>query len=384
MGILIAAIVSLIAMVLSWRARTRRLANAKKRAAERAARAANGQTIPGDTADFTANPTRKEIEGPAWRQRLIKALQDNGVSQPPRELKVGRARVVVGIMLVLGGALSILWFTFNGSVADEAYDLPGLLAQRDEGWHRMILTPIVILIYFVGLIFGGYFFRRGQRTLAPDAFAELDRLPDRHPLLFLRSFSRDPSDTVIRSGFAVGDSFELAVAKELHEIGPVIAIGKPEERLPPIGAGRLYVTEDRWQPTVLELISASQLILLVSGATKGLLWELRSIVEQADPSKLIVCIPGDKSATRRRTAWKEFRELTHDVFPKPLPEDPGWAIFMHFDKLWNPVLVGARLRLTSVGSRTIRTALRSIILRDSNLGPGYNRRLPRGSWSQQG
>ena len=43
---------------------------------------------------------------------------------------------------------------------------------------------------------------------------------------------------------------EQELADILEHVGPVVAVGKPGEPLPELGAARLYVSHDEWQGKV--------------------------------------------------------------------------------------------------------------------------------------
>lgn len=325
--------------------------------------------------------------GIEWRDRLLRTLFDNGVSQPIRDANAGHALVRLGWVATIGAALLMLtlafWNAASGDIDMSDYDeimrLPGTSGQEiawlaaekervrlqremDHDRHVAIFAAVAGILYPAGITLAVRLFPKGRRTLAPDAFAEFDRLPDRRPVLFLRPFERDPSDkaTLIK-GLAPGDPFELAAVKELRRLGPVIAVGKPGEKLPPLGAGRLYVPEDRWQTVILELLAASQYVFFVFGSTAGLFWELQTIVERVHPAKVIVCIPPDRRGENRREAWLRFRDRTRDVFPKPLPENPGPAFLMHFDESWRPILVAPPSGPSILRTMNIRKAIRALV-----------------------
>jgi hypothetical protein len=68
----------------------------------------------------------------------------------------------------------------------------------------------------------------------------------------------------------------------------------------------------QWQETVLWFRSECQLILLVYSGTQGVLWELSSIVERLDPSKLIICITGEGKISLKKRNW------TSEVTERPI------------------------------------------------------------------
>jgi hypothetical protein len=220
------------------------------------------------------------------------------------------------------------------------------LPALGERWFYILLI-IFLFCLTLAMILKQSFEANARRVLVPDAFAELDRLPDRRPILFLRSFRRDLNDTGIRSWFFPphGDSFEMIVTNMMREFGPVICIGKPGEDPPPVGSGRLYIYEEKWQQTVVEVLDVCQFVLLVHGSTTGLLFEVQQIVERVDPSKVIICVPHSRRRIASRLIiWEHFRTLTQNIFPRGLPTELGDALFVRFDSSWRPIIVESASR----------------------------------------
>src|SRR5206468_13108961 len=77
----------------------------------------------------------------------------------------------------------------------------------------------------------------------------------------------------------------------LFRYGPVVAVGRPGDRLRPLGAVRDYLTDDAWQARVEQLMRQACAIVLVAGRTAGLGWELRKIVELDLLGKLVLLFP---------------------------------------------------------------------------------------------
>jgi len=294
------------------------------------------------------------------RGHFVEVLRGSSIIRKPQDRSHGRTLFIVGYLLWLSGFLALLAVIWFGTQDDpDDYSIPGLIAQRDHAAATSILGVIPILLITAGWVAGVYLMNKGQRMQTPDVFSELDRLPDRRPILFLRPFSRDNTEGFFKFRTSTGDGFEMTVAKEMRKVGPVIAVGKPGEALPPIGAARFYIGDEYWKPTIIEILAASQFILLVYGSTAGLLWELQQIVESIDPSKLIICIPRQRNLGREHAAWQEFREKTRHIFPQPLPESVESAIFLRFEESWKPALVGVGGSRT--GKRAIRKALHACI-----------------------
>lgn len=143
-------------------------------------------------------------------------------------------------------------------------------------------------------------------------------------------------------------SYEQILAFAFRKLGPVIAIGKPEERLPELGALREYVEEDRWKKRVTELAAKSRLVVMQIGTSDGLIWELGRLVNRFKPEKLILAVPQRTRGWRRfiriglerkrQKTYRVFRQKTVSVFPQPLPERIGRSQFIYFESKWRPRL----------------------------------------------
>jgi TM2 domain-containing membrane protein YozV len=130
---------------------------------------------------------------------------------------------------------------------------------------------------------------------------ELLKKDPRPPVVYLRSF-HDDDQLMPGSGLmhrltaswqwtaAVTPEQELAMI--LNRAGPVIAIGKPGEELPELGAARLYVDDAGWQVKVTELLAQARLVVIRSGATASLRWELDQAAERVPRSRLLLVLLG--------------------------------------------------------------------------------------------
>ncbi|CAN0505465.1 unnamed protein product, partial [Phaeothamnion confervicola] len=86
---------------------------------------------------------------------------------------------------------------------------------------------------------------------------------------------------------------EEVISQFIGGVGPFVAIGKPGEPLPQLGAARAYLPDDGWQEVVLRWMNESRAILMVAGLTKWVDWELQQVVLHGYTSKLIVLFPPD-------------------------------------------------------------------------------------------
>lgn len=216
---------------------------------------------------------------------------------------------------------------------------------------------------------------RGKRLAAKraeDVLAE-DRRP---PVLYLRSFKDEDADKglsgVVRSGAATGarplsesviawgTREQEALAVLLRQVGPYVAVGKPGEPFPEVGAARMYLPDDQWQARVAQLIDEARLVVVRAGATEGLRWEVGQLVRRARPTSLLFVLPADGGQ------YSGFRRWANEVLPRPLPESQPAERMLVFGEGWQPGILPA--------SRTMRLTLEpfmrsnGIVLEGSFLG----------------
>ncbi|MGA1982664.1 MAG: RDD family protein [Acidobacteriaceae bacterium] len=226
-----------------------------------------------------------------------------------------------------------------------------------SGVCLMIVAPVVGLVLaflnpligggiWVGLSFGAAaLLKRGKHHRARGAVDVLAHDP-RPPVLYLRSFGADDR-TAQKVGqaisirgvdFTVPTTEEEQIAKVASRIGPLVAIGRPDEALPSLGAARMYVADDQWQARVLDMIGKSSIILMRAGKTEGFFWEVGQVVKHNRPDRLIWLVPFSENN------FRIFAERANTLLPKPLPLNPGPATqkvgslyaWIWFESDWTP------------------------------------------------
>jgi len=202
-----------------------------------------------------------------------------------------------------------------------------------------------------------------ERVLAEDA---------RPPIVYLRPFGTDRAEIARRLSSWVRISpregfektYEQRLARTLHEIGPLVAVGDPTERLPLLGAARTYAPDESWQETVDELTGRAGVVMLHAGESEGFAWEVHHVVALNAPERVILSLPLDagRKEPSRQERYDAFRRRLGDVFPRPLPEAIGHCQFLYFDADWTPRLLGGRGTALPAGesepARTLRQLAR--------------------------
>jgi len=288
---------------------------------------------------------------------------------------LGRVLVATGVLAGVLGLLEILMVIPLGDEGAQAYfdKLPRVLqiviaAVPEETPLLLLMLPGVAVV-----VASFYVVRLGRRHLA-STYEVTEPHEFRDPILYLRPFAADESkalqpgvlgkiftltfdkwDWTWKSIFLHGVTrYEELLAYAFRRVGGIVAIGDPKERLPRLGATRIYAAtrepvrtqdEEAWKREVGAQISNARLVLLHIGSSEGLRWEIEKVVELADPLRVVLCVSPSgnlkpslptfhKLRAEAIKAWAEFREACGSAFPRGLPETIGDARFVRFDADW--------------------------------------------------
>ena len=185
--------------------------------------------------------------------------------------------------------------------------------------------------------------RSRARRAALKPATEARRLDDRPPVLFLRSFEND--QVSLRSAsmaFAVrlaDPAFEHAHLEDVLQtclsIGPVIAIGRPDDVVPPVGVPRLYVETIDWQEVVIGLMHDASLIVVGISDSTGLRWEVEQLTTRHYLEKTVFVVPPEQARNGR---------LLGSFIPFVFPQTAAWK-----DEV--APIAGTRLRVVGLTCR---------------------------------
>ena len=268
----------------------------------------------------------------------------------------------------LGWTLKLLglayWFILFSPLTDPLRNW--LNAQMDAQPQGYIWT----MLWFPAplLIFTGY--RLCQRRYVPKQGGDA-----RKPILFLRPFQDDEHTSLqpigltaqatgvrsqsvhSRSGqtdifnllwsahpirvlrmiadYGVGSS-EESIARFFERHGPVIAIGKPGEHLASPGAARMYLDDASWQDAILREMERAQAVVIQPAPSEGVRWELSTIREKVDPSRVLLCLI---SYWNNPEYYEELSSVVAGTLRVDLPRVIPYLkrpAFIYFDDGWNP------------------------------------------------
>ncbi|MFJ8645904.1 hypothetical protein ACIRNI_07250 [Streptomyces sp. NPDC093546] len=235
-------------------------------------------------------------------------------------LKGAAQRVGAWLLQIVGGLTALTGFTVWRSVLeDEDASIfrdghpNGLLPPALSRFMEFIAGDSALtghLLPTLVTLLGGTIYYSGQKLkrMSRRHFARIIGSPaevaDEPFVLYLRSFTDDPErrrgdiNATPGIGGMLGDltlssySEEEQLAAVLErKVAPMVAVGRPGEPLPEVGARRMYLPLDAWQEPVLELMRRARLVVLALGPGPGTMWELVQAARLLPPERLVLLVP---------------------------------------------------------------------------------------------
>jgi hypothetical protein len=217
---------------------------------------------------------------------------------------------------------------------------------------------------------------------------ELLQKDTRAPVVYLRSFGDD--GRAMDEGFwaavrqSVGSlaslvnlTIEQRLATHVGKVGPVVAIGRPGEDLPELGAARMYVADADWQALIRDIVVRSGMVLLQCGSTDGLKWEYSTVVSALKPDQLLLFFPyrfpynRKTQIKRREDMFHAFQAWAAPIMPMGLPRDIGESFFLYFSNAppWQPELLrkGAKISPEHTRRKLLRRLANETLFQPANL-----------------
>ncbi|HMD87288.1 MAG TPA: hypothetical protein VKO18_21580 [Terriglobia bacterium] len=201
---------------------------------------------------------------------------------------------------------------------------------------------------------------RGRKMRAPRALDILSS-GDRALVVLLRSFDDDDLiDPSFPATYHLAPGrYEERLVKALRLVGPAVALGRPGEPEPELGAARLYVKDEHWQEAIKYLLEKAGAVVATVGKSQGLWWEIELALSRVPPDKLIFFFPypagrkvresylrmmllqhpifgrwlrratASEMVAERERRYQLFRERFGPMFNGPLPPTLGSVRFLH-------------------------------------------------------
>jgi hypothetical protein len=275
--------------------------------------------------------------------------------------RLPRSPALAYFLVALGWALY-----FPAVVAALVSGVGVVLLLRAREWEPALWVALVLVAASCCAAASVWCRSLGWRILAGRADAGFNRDARPHTL-YLRPFQFDRS-WAPQDPFRMPRTYEEHFARVLGKFGPFVAIGRPGEPLPELGAGRVYVEDDVWQQRVQELMENAAVVLLTVGDSGGLQWELEQAVALAGPERLLLFVPFGSSpdqraqASARQSAYDAFRLWAQNVLPRGLPAQIGDSCFIYFAKDWTPLLLPPPEVTFLLGIKRVRVEVANQVL----------------------
>lgn len=196
--------------------------------------------------------------------------------------------------------VQFLYVGIAGMVLSILCSLIGAYLHFNTIWFHTLGFQVMICLPIMGASFLFYCIRKYQSFLSEkDDDFDINKDPY---ILYLRSFNddveTDKPQLVDRIAFYTEE--EILVVS-LKKLGKAVAIGRPGEKAPPLGAKRIYVSDDQWQDKVRELSTDARLVIFRLGETEGLKWEWNYCLDAIeDISKLLLVVPASMISEQNR------------------------------------------------------------------------------------
>ena len=219
----------------------------------------------------------------ARREHSMPALQSRSAI---RSWYIGTVLLGVGVVFVALSPWLVDWLLGQW---------PRQLDPAELADMKLNATPLMVILGMLPLFLGLRLRFRAKRI---DARAAADGHAAVAPaaVLYLRSFGSDQGVM----GMSLG--WEQQLVQVLGRVGQVVAIGRPGERLPPVGALRCYVGHADWQAEVARRLDAAPLVFIRVGDGEGVRWEVEQAMQRVAPQRLVLLVPARGRALQRFAA----------------------------------------------------------------------------------
>lgn len=286
--------------------------------------------IPSDLPD----PVVTVPSGEGWNLALREALADPDAA-PPKRPNFLLPIVVASFLTATVIVVFRVWLARPSATLEHAVYIRTAMLMVGT------IAADPIIRYFRRRLLANRAVRAADQLAAPDA---------RRPVLYLRSFALDetiaqPPLGAIVMGASSHNTSEQAMVASLGRLGPVIAIGRPGERLPPSGAARFYSADDTWRSKVANAAAAAQLVVWTSGTSPGLVWEIGYLLREVPFDRLAIWAHPHLlglARAEREAEWRHFTATLGTMFPKPFPEELGATRFFTLAPDGKPLRVPMR------------------------------------------
>lgn len=157
-------------------------------------------------------------------------------------------------------------------------------------------------------------------------------------VLYLRAFEDDgkqreklesPVTMAMSSSYTIEE--EIAYYFKKHNL---IAVGKPNEEFPHLGAKRMYVSDETWKEKVTKLAHKSSLLILKPSFTDGFEWELEMLITEKLLHKTIILhfFKSNEDKVVQKFYYDKLKEKMKNIYDFNLLEFDKHMKYSYFDE----------------------------------------------------
>ena len=244
----------------------------------------------------------------------------------------------------------------------------------------ILVSSVALLNGIAGAIFGIptglYMIWLGRRLRSPQAPALLPGHNEPIGALYLRPFQQEPryfvygdrkkysaytnSFTAAIASLSFGETLNIGVTFEQYfrsavaaSVGPFVALGNPEDYIPPEGAFRLYAKDSDWKDRLDDLTKRASWILVEIGSSDALGWEFDHLRREGLQQKVFIITPPAREVVFAwwfidfnryvngigAVTWLQFAEMIAPFGYEVDRSDPGPGAVVTFDSNGKSVLL---------------------------------------------
>lgn len=145
------------------------------------------------------------------------------------------------------------------------------------------------IVFWIGQLIRRHVAKQSLAGARADQVAE--------PIVYLRAFKED-GPLLEREGMLNPLSKEEQIVAALKAAKRrVVALGRPGERLPPIGADRFYVENSEWQQVISDWVSKSHAIIMMAADTEATSWELGEVFRAKAMQRFMILLLDTKEGS---------------------------------------------------------------------------------------
>ena len=208
----------------------------------------------------------------------------------------------------LASLFALAWSVATLNSFKSVYEQCG--RNGDCAYSMVLIVGSISLVGLPVVIFAlaavGAVLQRVLQRLLRFSLMDVQRIDQRAPFLFLRAFADDQVPLLREKFVLLTKLFEIGKRRtNLDEMlllegtpyGPVVALGKPGDAVPPYGAARGYFANRNWQEAVTDLTQRSAAIVICVDEGDGIWWEAEHLAATGHFSKTLFLIHPKHAST---------------------------------------------------------------------------------------